>query len=150
MKKIKLPLQDIYLLVNELKGVKNTQTGEVIRKGLLDEKLSINTKYGLNELSNSLLSIIEPIEKLKEEAITRLGEQAEDNSYYIPMRINEVYGEDNILTSAEINPNFIKYQEEINELSKEEFEIEYREILLEKIDIETEVNPNILFKLITL
>jgi len=44
MEKITLKLQEFYQLEAELNGVTNQQTGEVLAKGLLSEKIKLTTK----------------------------------------------------------------------------------------------------------
>jgi hypothetical protein len=147
MEKTKLKLHEVYELNLELKGITNQQTGEVIRKGLLDEKLSISTKYWLDKLSEKLIKEIEPIEKLKEETIKKLGQEDENGGYFIPMRVNEKFDKDNKLVSYDINPTFTEYQEEVAKLMNQEVEIEHNTINLEDINTQSEVYPKILFKL---
>jgi hypothetical protein len=147
MEKTTLKLHEVYELNLELKGATNQQTGEVIKKGLLDEKLSISTKYWLDRISEKLLKEIEPIEKLKEETIKKLGQEDENGGYVIPMRVNEKFDDEGKLVSYDINPTFTEYQEEITKLMNQEIEIEHNVINLEDINTQSEVYPRILFKL---
>jgi hypothetical protein len=147
MEKTKLKLHEVYELNLELKGITNQQTGEVLKKGLLDEKLSISTKYWLDKLSEKLINEIEPIEKLKEETIKKLGQEDENGGYFIPMRVNEKFDKDEKLVSYDINPTFVEYQEEVAKLMNQEVEIEHNTINLEDINTQSEVYPRILFKL---
>ena len=141
MEKTTLKLHEVYELNLELKGATNQQTGEVIKKGLLDEKLSIATKYWLDKLSDKLIKEIEPVEKLKEETIKKLGQEDENGSYSIPLRVNEK------LVSYDINPAFTEFQEEVEKLMNQDIEIEHNVINLEDINTQSEVYPRILFKL---
>jgi len=50
MEKISLKLFEFYNLDAELNGLTNQQTGEKIASGLIQEKLSLVTKYWLTEL----------------------------------------------------------------------------------------------------
>jgi len=59
MEKIKLKLSEVYGLNAELKGIINQQTGEIIQKGILDENLSIKTKYSLSKVSTQLVKEVE-------------------------------------------------------------------------------------------
>ena len=149
MKKITLKIKEVYELFNELKGLKDPQTGQLISKGLLEEKLLISVKYSLDNLADTLLAEIKKIEDLKQEAIKRLGKEDENGGIFLPMRVDEVFDEEGKLISANVNPSFIEYQKEIDELLNNECVIEYREVTLDQLNIETEVNPHILFKLIT-
>lgn len=148
MEKIKLKIYEVYSLQTELLGNMNRQTGEIYLKGLLNEKLSIATKYYLDKLSESLQKEIEKIEKLKQELIKEKGQEDEKGGVYVPMRLNEEFNEQGELVNFDVNPAYLEVQEEINKLMMEECEIEYRPFTLEELKIETEVNPQILFKLI--
>ena len=147
MEKITLKLHEVYELNLELKGSINQQTGEVIRKGILDEKLSISVKYWLDKLSSKLKKEIDAIEKLKEESIKKLGVADEEGNYSIPLRINEKFNDKDELLSYDVNPTFLEYQAEFEQLINQEVEIEYNAINLEDINIQSEVYPRILFKL---
>jgi hypothetical protein len=147
MEKIILKLHEVYELNLELKGSINQQTGETIRKGILDEKISISVKYWLDKLSLKLKTEIDLVEKLKEEIIKKLGVVDEQGNYSIPLRINEKFDDKDELLSYDINPTFLEYQSEFEKLINQEVEIEYNAINLEDINIQSEVYPRILFKL---
>lgn len=148
MEKVRLKIYEVYSLQTELLGNMNRQTGEIYLKGLLNEKLSIATKYYLDKLSESLQKEIEKIEKLKQELIKEKGQEDEKGGVYVPMRLNEEFNEQGELVNFDVNPAYLEVQEEINKLMMEECEVEYRPFTLEELKIETEVNPQILFKLI--
>jgi hypothetical protein len=150
MEKIKLKLSEVYGLSAELKGLSNQQTGEIIQKGILDENLSIKTKYSLSKVSTQLVKEIESVEKLREEMIKKYGDDDKDGNYFIPQRINEVIDEETKqVVSFDINPKFIQFQTEFESLLQEEVEIDYTPITLDQIDIKSEINPSILFKLVS-
>ena len=54
MEKISLKLFEFYNLDAELNGLTNQQTGEKIASGLIQEKLSLVTKYWLTELGKKV------------------------------------------------------------------------------------------------
>ena len=56
MAHIKLTLQEIYKLDSELNGYVNPSTGEILSLGLLNETLSLPTKYWLTDLAKKTLS----------------------------------------------------------------------------------------------
>ncbi len=150
MEKIKLKLSEVYGLNAELKGLSNQQTGEIIQKGILDENLSIKTKYSLSKVSTQLVKEIESVEKLREEMIKKYGDDDKDGNYFIPQRINEVIDEETKqVVSFDINPKFIQFQTEFESLLQEEVEIDYAPITLDQIDIKSEIYPSILFKLVS-
>jgi hypothetical protein len=64
--------------------------------------------------------------------------------------INEVIDEDTKeVTSREVNPDFIKFQNDFNALLQEERELEYRSFKLEEFEgVETDGVYNTFFKLV--
>ena len=147
MEKITLKLHEVYELNLELKGSINQQTGEVIRKGILDEKISISVKYWLDKLSSKLKKEIDVVEKLKEESIKKLGVLDEQGNYSIPLRINEKFDDKGKSLSYDVNPSFLEYQSEYEILINQEVDIEFYPINIEDINVQSEVYPRILFKL---
>ena len=149
MEKITLKLSEFYQLEAELNGLSNQQTGEVISKGLLSEKIKLTTKYWLHDLSKKVAAEKESVEKLKEELIKKYGKE-ENGAISIPLYINEVIDEDTKqVTSREINPDFVKFQNDFNALLQEERELEYRVFKLEEFEgVETDGVYNTFFKLV--
>jgi hypothetical protein len=142
MKKISLKLHEFYQLEAELNGVTNLKTGEVLAKGLLNEKIKLTTKYWLNDLLKKVSAEKESIEKLKEELIKKYGTTDEEGNVSIPM-----YVKDNV---NEANPEFTKFQNDFNLLLSEDRDLEYKSFKLQDFDnVETDNNYNIFFKLIT-
>jgi hypothetical protein len=131
MKKTNLKLYELQQLNIDLNGSENA-------KGLLNEKLKLITKYWLNDLNNKIITEIGLIDKIKNELIQKYGVQQDNGTVIIEQKIND-----------EINPNFIEFMTEFNILLNEEKEIEHYEFKLSDIDIESDINIQILFKLIT-
>jgi len=150
MEKVTLKLHEFYSLEAELNGVSNNQTGEVIAKGLLSEKIKLTTKYWLSDLNKKVAAEKESVEKLKEELIKKYGKTDEEGNVSIPMFINEVVDEDTKeIVSRDVNPDFIKFQKEFNALLGEERELEYHAFKLEEFEsVETDGNYSTFFKLI--
>lgn len=150
MEKVTLKLQEFYSLESELNGVVNNQTGEVVAKGLLSEKIKLTTKYWLHDLSKKVSTEKESVEKLKEELIKKYGTTDTDGNVSIPMYINEVIDDETKeIVSRDVNPDFVKFQNDFNGLLEEDRELEYKGFKLEEFDIvETDGNYNIFFKLI--
>ena len=147
MEKISLKLHEFLTLEAELFGVKNQQTGEVTSKGLLNEKLSLVSKFWLNELGKKVASEKESVEKLREELIKKLGTE-EEGQIFIKM-YDEVKDEEGNTVSRSLTSNFIEFNQEFEKLLSEEKELEYRPIeLVELANVETEGNLNVFFKLI--
>ena len=147
MEKISLKLHEFLTLEAELFGVKNQQTGEVTSKGLLNEKLSLVSKFWLNELGKKVASEKESVEKLREELIKKLGTE-EEGQVFIKM-YDEVKDEEGKTVSRSLTSNFIEFNQEYEKLLSEEKELEYRSFdLSELANVETEGNLNVFFKLV--
>jgi hypothetical protein len=147
MEKISLKLHEFLTLETELFGVKNQQTGEVTSKGLLNEKLSLVSKFWLNELGKKVASEKESVEKLREELIKKLGTE-EEGQVFIKM-YDEVKDEEGNTVSRSLTSNFIEFNQEYEKLLSEEKELEYRSFdLSELANVETEGNLNVFFKLV--
>jgi len=151
MEKISLKLHEFYQLEAELNGVTNNQTGEVLAKGLLNEKIKLTTKYWLSDLVKKVSAEKESVEKLKEELIKKYGTTDEDGNVSIPMYTNEVVDEDTKeVVSRDVNPDFVKFQNDFNSLLSEDRDLEYKGFKLEEFDnVETDNNYSAFFKLIT-
>ena len=141
MAHIKLTLQEIYKLNTELNGFINPSTGEILSLGLLNEKLSLPTKYWLTDLAKKTSSEKLVIDQLKEDLIAKYGTKDKDNIFEIAVWTDE--------TKTEFNPSYIQYQQEFNTLLQEVIEIEYHEFKLDDFkNIETSDNYTIFYKLI--
>jgi hypothetical protein len=150
MEKVTLKLSEFYQLEAELNGVSNQQTGEVLAKGLLSEKIKLTTKYWLHDLNKKVAAEKESVEKLKEELIKKYGKEDEEGRISIPLYINEVIDEDTKeVVSREVNPDFVKFQNDFNALLSEERDLEYKSFKLEDFEsVETDGVYNTFFKLI--
>ena len=149
MEKSTLKLHEIYSLHAELNGLVNQQTGEVISKGLLGEKLKLSIKYWITELAKKVAEEREAVEKLKEEMIKKYGEEDENGGIGIPRLINIVKNEEGQITSADINPKFTEFETEFNALLQEEKSLEHKEFKLADLEnIETEGVYTTFFKLV--
>lgn len=149
MPSIKLKLYEYYSLDAEINGLINQQTNEVIRKGLLSEKLNLVTKYWLTDLSKHIIDEKSIIEDLKTELIKKYGQETEQGislPIYLPEEKDE---EGNIIKPAILNPEYIKFEEEFNILLNEEKELNFHDFKLDDFkNIETSENYNIFYKLI--
>jgi hypothetical protein len=140
MEKIKLSLNDALSLEFELNGAVNQQTKEVIFNGLLSEKMSLKTKYWLTKLSDKLTSEKKTIEGLRDDLIKKYGKEEEGQVSIKPFLDEE---------GKELNPEFTKFSQEMNELLLEEKEFEYNPIPLDDLaQISTEGRYNLIFKLV--
>jgi len=141
MEKIKLSLNEALSLEFELNGEVNPQTKEVIFNGLLAEKMSLKTKYWLTKLSDKLSSEKKTILGLRDGLIKKHGKEKEDGSVEVKPYLDD--------EGKELNPEFTKFSEEMNELLLEEKEFDYNPIPLDDLgEISTEGRYNLVFKLV--
>jgi hypothetical protein len=150
MQNTTLQLGQILQLEAEVNGVMNTQTGEIIAKGLLKEVLKFKTKYWLMQLSDDLAEEKKRIETVRDQFVKELGEEDETGAISLPVYINEVQDEDGKVVSRDVNPKFVDFQEKFNELLIETKELSHGKFLLEDFEsVESaEVYP-VFFKLIS-
>jgi len=149
MEKVTLKLHEFYALEAELNGVSNTQTGEVILKGLLQEKLKLVTKYWINDLVKKVAEVKQDCEKLKEDILKKYGTQDDQGNYTIQMYINPVKNETGQIISGDPNPVFLEFQNEFNALLQETRELEYKAFSIDILEkIESDANYPIFFSLL--
>lgn len=149
MEKISLKLREFYSLEAELNGLVNNETGEIVAKALLSEKIKLTTKYWLTDLNKKVAAEKETVEKLKEELIKKHGDTDETGNIGISMYINVVKDEEGKVVSYEMNPKYTELQNEFNAVLEEERELEHHAFKLEEFDnVETDGNYATFFKLI--
>lgn len=118
MKTLKIQLSDIFVLDSEISK-------------LLNEKLTLSTKYWLIELNKQVLEIKTTIDSLRDELIKTYGTLNADGNIIIPYYLD---AEKEI-----INPKFDQFQQEYSILLTQEKELQYKPIpfsVLEKIETE--------------
>lgn len=159
MEKISLKLFEFYNLDAELNGLTNQQTGEKIASGLIQEKLSLVTKYWLTELGKKVAAEKAAVEELKNDLIKKYGKEDEKGGISIPMVIDELDSDGqpvkdldkdgNWFTKKVINPEFQSFELEFNNLLQTEKDLEYKAFTLEDFEkVETSENYSTFFKLI--
>jgi hypothetical protein len=160
MEKITLKLYEFYNLEAELNGLTNQQTGEKMASGLLQEKLPLVTKYWLTDLAKKVTAEKTAVEELKNDLIKKYGKEDDKGGISIPMVIDEVDAEGNVVYAepdAEgktgpkktLNPDFQQFEKEFNELLQTDKELEYSTIkLADFANVETSENYGTFFKLI--
>jgi hypothetical protein len=159
MEKISLKLFEFYNLDAELNGLTNQQTGEKIASGLIQEKLSLVTKYWLTELGKKVAAEKAAVEELKNDLIKKYGKEDEKGGISIPMVIDELDSDGqpvkdldkdgNWFTKKVINPEFQSFELEFNNLLQTEKDLEYKAFTLEDFEkVETSENYGTFFKLI--
>ena len=89
MVKTKLKLIEISALSEEIHGLQDRQTGEKVQSGLLDEKLSLVQKYWLTDLGKKTKEVVDEVDPLRNEVISKYGETAPDGSIGISAIIEE-------------------------------------------------------------
>jgi hypothetical protein len=150
MAKTVLKLQEFFQLDIEINGFTNSETGEVLVKGLLAEKISVPTKYWLYDLAKKVTVEKEAVNSLREELIKKYGTADEQGNISIPIYINEVVDDDTKeVVSREVNPAYVGFQNDFNSLLNEDRELEHHAFQLGDFEkISTETNYIVLFKLI--
>lgn len=149
MKKVTLKLQDFYNLEVELNGLINQETGQIISKALLSEKIKLTTKYWLNDLVKKIIAEKESVENLRQDLVKKYGDDDGNGGISVPKYINIVRNEEGQIISRDINPKFEQFQKEFNNLLEEERELEYKPFKLEEFDnVESEGVYNTFFKLV--
>jgi len=159
MEKITLKLFELYNLDAELNGLRNQQTGEVISTGLLQEKLSLVTKYWLSDLAKKVTAEKATVEGLKNDLIKKHGVEDDKGGVSIPMVIDDLDAdgnpivdkdsEGNELLRKKMNPKFQEFEKEFNDLLQTEKEIEYKALNLSEFEkVETSENYATFFKLV--
>lgn len=159
MEKISLKLFEFYNLDAELNGLTNQQTGEKIASGLIQEKLSLVTKYWLTELGKKVAAEKASVEELKNDLIKKYGKEDDKGGISIPMVIDELDSDGqpikdldkdgNWFTKKVINPDFQSFETEFNNLLQTEKDLEYKAFTLEDFEkVETSENYSTFFKLI--
>jgi hypothetical protein len=129
MVKTKLKLIEISDLSEEIHGLQDRQTGEKVQKGLLDEKLSLVQKYWLTDLGKKTKEVVDEIEPLRNEVISKYGTTGPDGGIGISAIIEEK-NEEGVVISRKPNPNWDVFNKEYFELMSQEKEVEHQEFLL--------------------
>ena len=129
MVKTKFKLFEISILSEEIHGLQDRNTGEKVQFGLLDEKISLVQKYWLTDLGKKAKSIVDELEPLRNELITKYGESEGDGSIGVAAFLNKKDEEGNVI-GKEPNPKWPAFNQEYSELMDQEKEIEHQEFLL--------------------
>jgi hypothetical protein len=156
MEKITLKLFEFYNLDVEINGMVNPQTQEKTTLGLLNEKLSLVTKYWLTDVGKKVAQEKNSIEELKNELIKKYGTEV-DGNISIPIMVNEldaknqkVYESDGTTEKFVVNPVYFNFEREYAELLETEKELEYHPFSLSDfLNVETSENYLTFFKLIS-
>jgi hypothetical protein len=131
MEKLTLKLFEIRDLNAEINGLVNMQTGEKMRKGLLDEKLNMTQKYWISDLGKKAKALVDEVEPLRNELITKHGSKTSEETIEVLPWIEEKNGEESI---RKPNPKFFEFEKEYSELFNQERELEYKQFLIEDFE----------------
>jgi hypothetical protein len=144
MEKINLKLAEVVSLAIELNG--NPQNPESEYKGILNEKMSLTTRYWLNQINKEVSEEKVVVDKFRDELIAKYGDTNEDGSISLPAFIQEeVDGK----TLQKLNPSFIEFQKEFETLLNQEKEFSYKPLSLAEVEnIQTSENCPIFLKLL--
>jgi hypothetical protein len=138
MNKIELTLAEMVNLHAELYGT-TKNNGDVV-EGILSGKMSLTTRYWLNDLGKKVSVEKETIDKLRNDLITKYGEEKDGQVSLMAFTDAE---------NKEINPKFIEFQNEFATLLDQTKEVDYKKLTLEDIEkIESDVHCPVFFKLI--
>ena len=144
MEKINLKLAEVVSLAIELNG--NPQNPESEYKGILNEKMSLTTRYWLNQINKEVSEEKVVVDKFRDELVAKYGDTNEDGSISLPAFIQEeVDGK----TLQKLNPSFIEFQKEFETLLNQEKEFSYKPLSLAEVEnIQTSENCPIFLKLL--
>lgn len=154
MNKTTLTLGEIYALETELAGAVNQKTGEKTVKGLLGQEVSLLQKYWLTDLVEDLAKHKKNVDKIRNELITKFGEEGEKGSISIPLSIDKLDDDGNVVNGEDgnpvkvINPKFQEFNAELEKLFAETREIEHYPFKIEDFDIKTDESYGVFFKLL--
>jgi hypothetical protein len=128
---MKLTLNEVLILSEELNGrVINQQTGEK-SKGILSNKLSIKVKYALNnELNRKVAELVKDFEDSRNELIKEYGEE-KDGLYSVPQEKVAEFQKD-LIELLSIEKDIAVPNINVEELYSIETE-DYWPVLLEKL-----------------
>jgi hypothetical protein len=114
----------------------------------------------LSDLAKKIAAEKESIEKLKEELIKKHGKEDDKGGISIPMAIEELDADGNAVKSTDadgnevtkrvVNPAYLEFEKEFNELLQQERDVEYNAFkLADFAAVETAQNYNTFFKLVS-
>ena len=147
MEKITFKLYDFLNLEADLNGIRNQQTGEVLRKGLLSHPLPMTTKYWLTKLAKSIAEEKSIIDGLRDELVKKYGTDKGDGVISVPMYIDELdskgkpkmtkvklseHEPEKEVPKQIINPAYLSFEKEYQEVLVQEKEFEYRPFSLKE------------------
>lgn len=149
MKTVTLKLAEVLNLEAELAGVQNPQTGEIVVKGLLGAELDLVLKYHLDKIYKQVAEEKKAVDTFRDELIKKYGKEDENKNISIPYQINVKKDENGNVISADINPDFEKFSDDMNKFLETTTEIKIKELSIDAFSgIKLRTTPSTLFSLL--
>ena len=150
MEKITLKLGEVLQLESEINGYVEPKTNEVIYEGFTKQNLSIILKYELSDFSTILKSERSKVETLRDELITKYGQEDGKGGIMVKMYTKEIKDDNGNIIGGDINPKYLEFDNEYGILLNQEIELEHPEITKDDLKEagKSKDKYQILFKLI--
>lgn len=144
---LKLTIDEVLQLDAEINGLTN-QDGVVVFKGFANHPLPILLKYELSELTSKLQNERSKVDELRNELISKYGDQKEDGSIEIKPTVEVKKGKK---TETVKNEKYVEFLGEYGQLLSKEIDIDAPVITKDDLrDLgKTEDQYKVLFKLIS-
>jgi hypothetical protein len=146
-----LTLREVYELESEISGL--VMEGKVLVEGIINQKISIVTKYHMNKLVGMLREEKKMVDEFKNELIKKYGKENEDGSFVIEPFVVITDSEDKEGAEQQTekrvqNPAFLSFSEEYTKLLNQVKDVEHHNFDINEFSkIETTDNYNVFFKL---
>jgi hypothetical protein len=137
MEKIELTLEEIVRLKAEIYGTQNQQTGEVLTEGLLKQEIPHSVKYWIHKTGETTTTEETIVNKLRDELILKYGETDEAGNTSISVSVDagvETAEDGTEKKLFKLNPKFIEFQKELDDILLQKKEIEYKPFKLSSFD----------------
>jgi hypothetical protein len=143
-----LSLREVYELESEISGLQ--MEGKVLVEGLINQKISIVTKYHLNKLVGVLREEKKMVDEFKNELIKKYGVEKEEGSVVIEPFLVETETNENgdVVEKRVQNPAFVEFSVEYTKLLEQVKDVEHHSFDINEFSkIETNDNYNVFYKL---
>lgn len=130
MEIVTLKLKDIIALKSEIYGVANRSLG------LLKQNLPYSVKYWLHDLGNRITIDESIVIKMRDELVLKYGSPNSEGNMEVSNTIEdgvEIDSEGNEKKKFKINPNYIEFYKEYNNILNEDKELEYKPFKLDDL-----------------
>lgn len=144
-----LTLREVYELESEISGLVFGE--KTIIEGLLNQKISIVTKYHLTKLVSKLKEEKTLMDQVKNDLIKKFGEEKEDGSVSIePFLVTKSTDHNDEEVEQRVqNPKFIEFSQDYSKLLEQNKDLEHYAFTIDDLSkVETKDNYTVLFKLI--